>query len=128
MANPRTTTNARSAVTDSGRGAILTVSHVGRTMKGYVLAEHELRTVSAFNSLTTGFLSAAFALFSFGVGIVVDACFASKLNEFALVLLKVVCPLVGALSAACFIAAYFSWRQRKTDLAAIIRDSEIREH
>ncbi len=77
------------------------------------------------NTLAIVFFSLGSAFASFALGIVVDCLLETDLTDTAKVLLRVVAPLCGFISASCFALGIWALVSRRSELRRIREESNI---
>jgi hypothetical protein len=83
--------------TELPQGATISTAYVGRQMRAFAIAEHEVRTISMMNTLATIFFSVGTTCLGFAIGIWTNAMFYETLTPEGRILSHVA-PLSSALS------------------------------
>src|SRR5271155_2384791 len=96
-----TNQQSSSILTQLPQGATISTSYVGRQMRAFAIAEHEVRTISTMNTLATIFFSVGTTFLGFAVGIWTNAMFYDSLTPEGRLLSHVASPIL------CVVALIF---------------------
>ena len=105
-------------------GAILRVAHTERTAKSYAILETELDTVSLLNGPSVLFYSVAGALFTFALGMLMQAVLQEYTSPESWGIIIVVCPTLAVLASASLVVAVWAHLKRRSLVDTMKRDSK----
>ncbi|MGO8844296.1 MAG: hypothetical protein ACLQFI_02910 [Methylocella sp.] len=110
--------------TESPRGATIRTAYVEREVKAYAVFEHEVRTISMWNTLAGVFSAFGAASLSFAIGIYTNASFAEKLTAEGIVMLHFVAPALGVIAVLSWSLAVWAIYSRRGTWTAIRTESK----
>jgi hypothetical protein len=111
------------------RASYITLVATERTMKQYIVFEHELTHFTVFNGMTTGFASAGSIFLGFGVSIVISWCTTSReIIENNAIFFQIGIWSCFILAVICYLlAGLFIWIARKTWRQIGLQTNEIKD-
>jgi hypothetical protein len=109
---------------ESPRGATIRTAYVEREVKAYAVFEHEVRTISLWNTLAGVFSAIGAAFLSFAIGIWTNASFAEKLTAEGIVMSHFVAPALCVFAAVSWIIAGWAIYSRARTWTAIRSESK----
>lgn len=124
MSNPAESgSNLPLPPSDSSRAAVLSVQHVNRTVKAYLVQESEVRSLSVMNGIGILFFGIGSALLSLAGSIWIAAAMVDPLPQSAAYLPHDIAPLMAALSFLCFLFVAWAAYQGSETWKTIKRES-----
>lgn len=105
-------------------GATIQPLYTVRSQVMYVIPDTELSQISHLNTLSMVFFSVGSALFSFAIGIWVDASFQDQLPPVAEALKTVVSPILLVLGLLCYGCGVWQLLARRSMLKTIRDESK----
>jgi hypothetical protein len=109
---------------ESPRGATIRTAYVEREVKAYAIFEHEVRSISMWNTLAGVFTSVGAAALSYATGIWTNASFAEKLTAEGTVMSHFVAPTLCVIAIVCWFVAGWAIVSRAKTWNAIRAESK----
>jgi hypothetical protein len=110
-------------LTQSPQGATISTAYVGRQMRAFAIAEHEVRTISMMNTLATIFFSIGTTCLGVAIGIWTNAMFYEKLTPEGTILSHVAAPGLCVFWLIFVVLGFWALRSRSATWEAIRRES-----
>lgn len=123
---PQGVTTGNQPVFDTQRGSTLYTSPTERTVKCYPVLETELKSVSMYNTLVAVCFSVASGLFSFGLGLLINAFILGNVAGTSAALVWLILVLCVVLALVFVIGGIWAWCNRRSEWKRIVQESKVR--
>lgn len=105
-------------------GAIVNPLYARRDVMHYAVTDHELRSVSFYNTLMAIFASIGSFLLAVALSIWIGAVLESgELSDVAKILIWVISPAIAVIAVVFYGLAWFSWKTRQAEIDTIRREA-----